>query len=151
MVIYKGEYLNNERTGKGKEYNVCGNLRFKGEYIKGKKWNGEEYYDNGNLRFKGEYINGKKWNGKEYPYMSDSISYELKGGDGFLTEYNEYGDIIFEGQYLNGERNGIGKEYIHNELKFEGEYLNGKRWNGVFYNKGNKSEYILKEGKGIVK
>ena len=48
-----------------KEYYSNGNLKFEGDYIKGKK-NGKAklYYENSNAKFEGEYINGKKWKGK---------------------------------------------------------------------------------------
>ena len=43
-IIYKGEYLNGERNGKGKEYNYNNELIFKGNYIKGKRNGiGKEY------------------------------------------------------------------------------------------------------------
>ena len=48
-LIFEGEYLNAERHGKGKEYNLIGNLLYEGEYLKGKrhgKGKGKEYYDN---------------------------------------------------------------------------------------------------------
>ena len=67
-ILFKGEDLNGERNGKGKEYDNSGAFIFEGEYLKGKKWNGNlkvyklkkgkgfirEYYDS-NLVFKGEY------------------------------------------------------------------------------------------------
>ena len=41
-LIFKGEYLNGERNGKGKEY-YKGKLIFEGEYLNGKKWNGKGF------------------------------------------------------------------------------------------------------------
>ena len=99
---FKGEYINGERNGKGKEY-----------------WDG-------NLIFEGEYLNGKQWNGKGY--NNNQIIYELKDGNGLVDtkyfkgeikngerngkEYNLLGKLIYEGEYLNGKRwNGNEKEY----------------------------------------
>ena len=48
-LSFEGEYLNAERHGKGKEYDLIGNLLYEGEYLKGKrhgKGKGKEYYDN---------------------------------------------------------------------------------------------------------
>ena len=99
-ISFEGEYLNGERNGKGKEYDLEGNLLFEGEYYKGKRWNGKGYDAKSN------------------------IVYELKDGKGYVKEYYK-GKLYFECEYANGEKNGKGKEYGLN--KYEGEYLNGKR------------------------
>ena len=58
---FKGEYLNGQKNGIGKEYNDEGQLIFKGEYINGQKNGfGVEYNEYGLVKFVGEYINGKK-------------------------------------------------------------------------------------------
>ena len=100
-IVFKGEYLNGTKNGKGKEYDRDLNLIFEGEYLNGIKWNGKIYDNNKN-------------------------AYELKEGKGYIKEYY-YDILIFEGQYLNGQRNGKGKEYDEGDLIFEGEYLNGQR------------------------
>ena len=45
---FEGEYLNDKRHGKRKEYNDKGKLIFDGEYLNGDRWNGEgeEYEKN---------------------------------------------------------------------------------------------------------
>ena len=43
ILIFEGEYLNGKRNGKGKEYNINGNLLFEGEYLNGKKVSGIGY------------------------------------------------------------------------------------------------------------
>ena len=85
-LVFKGEYLNEERNGKGNEYDKGEALIFDGEYINGKRWKGKgkEYFLNGKLKFEGEYLNGEK-NGKG-------------------KEYNKYGELIFDGNYLNGKK-----------------------------------------------
>ena len=158
-LIFEGEYLKGERSGKGKEYNNKGNLIFEGEYLKGKRngigkeynnnslgvlfkgkyfdgkrnGKGEKYFYNGNIEFKGEFLNGKMWNGILYS-LKGYYLYMFKNGKGRIKEYDEFTNkLIFEGEYLNGLRNGKCKEYYAGKLVFEGEYLNGKRWNGKGY------------------
>ena len=59
-MIFKGEYLNGERNGKGKEYGYEDKLVFEGEYLNGKRnGKGKEYDINGKLIYEGEYLNGK--------------------------------------------------------------------------------------------
>ena len=53
--------MNDKRSGKGKEYDFEGNLKYEGEYLYGNKnGKGKEYDDNGKLKFEGEFINGEK-------------------------------------------------------------------------------------------
>ena len=62
--MYEGEFLNEEKYGKGKEYNYKGNLKFEDEYLNGiKNGKDEEYNKDDKLKFIGEYINGER-NGK---------------------------------------------------------------------------------------
>ena len=103
-LIFKGEYLNGKRNGKGKKY-----------YKENKNGDG--------LKFEGEYLNGKKWNGKGYD-MYGELAYEIKNGSGYVKKYFGFNYLKFEGEYLNGEKNGKGKEYIYeihagHYLKFE--------------------------------
>ena len=156
-LIYKGEYANGQRNGKGKEYHENGIIKYSGEYLNGKRnGKGNEYYYSGELYFEGEYLNGKRWNGKGYD-VNGTIFYEIKNGSGNIMELTEDGgNILFEGEYLNGKRNGKGKEYYLEYpwakiIKFEGEYLEGKRWNGKGYDKKSNIVYELKNGKGYIK
>ena len=61
---FEGEYLNGERDGKGKKYDINGNLKFEGEYLNGKRWSGKrkEYNKYGKIIFEGQYLNGKRRN-----------------------------------------------------------------------------------------
>ena len=128
IIIFEGNYLNGKRSGKGKENDVDGTLMYKGEYLNGERnGKGKEYYWNKQLKFEGEYLNGKQWNGIGYEGKKKKL-YEMKNGKGFKKEYTCDFYFYFEGEYLNGEKNGKGKEYIDDDkLIFEGEYLNGKR------------------------
>ena len=125
ILIFKGEYLNRERSGKGKEceiycylYQKVYKLLFKGEYLNGKRWNGKgkEIDSFNNLTFTGKYLNGKKWNGKlSIGSVADGelIVEELINGKatGKVRKYL-YQSLIYEGEYSNGKKNGKGKEYF---------------------------------------
>ena len=85
-LMFEGEYLNGERNGKGKEY-WYGKLIFEGEFLNGERnGKGKEYKD-GELKFEGEYLNGVRWNGKGYD-ENGNILCELKNGAGKVKEYN---------------------------------------------------------------
>ena len=144
QLVFEGEYKNGKKNGKGKEFKDGYKLVFEGEYKNGYKSKGKEYYNNSKLYFDGDYISGVKCNGKGYD-ESGKIIFEIKNGKGKIKEYYNNNDY-YEGDYLNGEKCGIGKEYDKDgKLIYEGEYKNGKRWNG----KGkeyNKDGEIIYEG-----
>ena len=122
--------INNKKTN----FHIFNNgkLEFEGEYLNEKRnGKGKEYYNNGRLEFEGEYLNGKRWDGLIYNINGNKES-TITNGKGYIKEYDKYGKLKFEGEYLNGEKwNGKGKEYFYKgKLTFEGEYLNGKKWNG---------------------
>ena len=58
-LIFEGEYLNGERSGKGIEYYSNGQLKFKGEYLNGEKWDGEEIIYDGRFIYQNKYVKGK--------------------------------------------------------------------------------------------
>ena len=59
---FKGEYINGERNGQGKEYDEYGKLIFEGEYLNGERnGQGKEYdWFSDKLMFEGEYLNNKR-------------------------------------------------------------------------------------------
>jgi antitoxin component YwqK of YwqJK toxin-antitoxin module len=60
-LTFDGEFLNNERNGKGKQYDWEGKLIFEGEYLNGKKWIGKERkYNDKKLILEVDYLIGKK-------------------------------------------------------------------------------------------
>ena len=67
-IKYEGGYKNGKKNGKGKEYDwLSSNLIYEGEFLNGKKnGKGKDYYNNGIVFFEGEYLNGKKWDGILY-------------------------------------------------------------------------------------
>ena len=50
-LIYEGEYINGERNGKGKEYDIKNRIIYEGEYLKGKRHGKGKEYDNDNIIF----------------------------------------------------------------------------------------------------
>ena len=83
VLTFEGEYLNDKRNGKWREYDNVANLIFEGEYLNDKRnGKGKEYSCVGKLIFEGEYLNG------------------VRNGKG--KEYNYVGNLIFEGEYLKG-------------------------------------------------
>ena len=135
-----------KKNGKGKNYDINGNLLFEGEYLYGFILKGKQYIK-GKLEYEGEYLYYNKWNGKGYD-ENGNIKYELINGNGKVVEYFlEHGKLMFEGEYLNGKRNGKGKQYdIDGFLIYESEYLNGKmNGHGKEYYRGNlqfEGEYL---------
>ena len=170
--LFEGEYLNDIRYGKGRQYCENGNLKFEGEFIDNEIIADNKYdkngniiyqynnsnkirkafdFDSGNLKFEGEYLNDEKHGkGKEYNHNCN-ISFEGECLNGKKNakgkEYDLYGNLAFEGEYLNGLRNGKGKEYYDGNLEFAGEYLHDLR-NGKgkkYYTNGNirfEGEYL---------
>ena len=105
QLVFEGEYLNGKKHGIGKEYRY-GILRFEGEYLYNYKRKGKQYYPDDKLEFEGEFLYSKKWNGKGY-YYNEDISYELVNGSGKIKEYDEENNklqLIFEGEYLKGKK-----------------------------------------------
>ena len=89
IVIFKGEYLNGKKNGKGIEYFQNNKIKFEGEYLNGKKHGKGKEYNKYGLVYEGEYLNGKK--------------------HGKGKEFDKHKKLIYEGEYLNGKKNGKGK------------------------------------------
>ena len=100
-----GKYVVCEKNGIRKEYLLNTNkLIFKGEYLNGKRnGKGKEFYENGKLKFEGKYINGYKIKGKGY--NSDGNIILRLSENGKCEEYYKNGNLKFEGEYLKGKRN----------------------------------------------
>ena len=65
-LIFEGEFYDEQKNGKGKEYNEKGELLFEGEYKNGLRWKGKmQYYNSkGEIVFVGDYIDGNLCNDK---------------------------------------------------------------------------------------
>ena len=120
-IKFEGDFINDKRTGKDKEYNCQKRLIFEGEYLYDERKKGKEYVD-GTLEFEGEYLNNKKWNGKGYD-KNGNILYELHNGNGKIIQYDEIGLLIFKGNYLNGKKVGKVEEYNYNDDKKHKNYI----------------------------
>ena len=135
---YEGEYLNDEKNGKGKEYYLGGQLKFEGDYLFNYRRKGKEYYNGGNVSYVGEYLFSHKWTGKGYD-KEGNIIYELNEGNGEIKNFYDNGQLSFEAKLEKGEINGIAKEYnVDGHIIIEGEYKNEEKWNGILkeYSKG---------------
>ena len=155
-LIYKGEYINGKRHGKGIEYESKKNNNEEplNEENRGiyKKFS----YNHGLKRFEGEFKNGKRNGpGKIFNYLTNKLLFEgeyINGEkNGLGKDYNNYGELLFSGEYKNSIRTGKGKEYFNNGvILFDGEYLNGKKYNGYGYDINGELQYELKEGQGNI-
>ena len=64
ILIFEGEYVNGKRSGRGKEYNHKEKI-FEGQYAYDSKIRGK-FYHNNKLEFEGEFLFNKKWTGNGY-------------------------------------------------------------------------------------
>ena len=126
-LIFEGEYLHGERSGKGKEVDI---LEYEGEYLHGKRNGKGKVYYRDELRFEGEYLNNKR-HGKGKEYYRGKIMFDgeyFNDLEWIGTKYDYSGNLLYT---LTNDINGKGKEYFNNsKLRYEGNYLNGKR-NGI--------------------
>ena len=73
-MIYVGEYLHGERSGRGTEYDPENeNEIYEGEYLYGERNGKGTEYQNREIIFEGEYKNGKRYEGMEYWNYYDVI------------------------------------------------------------------------------
>ena len=110
-LLFEGEYLNGERNGKGKEYNWNDDLEFEGEYLNWvRNGKGKKYNYSGQLEFEDEYFDNMEWIGTRYD-QDGNIMYKVSNNiNGEVKEYDDDGKLRFEGEYKNGIRNGKGIE-----------------------------------------
>ena len=150
-LIYEGEFLNGERSGKGKILYKNGKINYIGQFLHGKKHGlGKEYDSNGELKFIGNYLYGEKnGKGKEICNIGyyDKIIFkgEFRNGNKWTGKgYDYYGKELFDLKDGKGYVKQIERRYnLFNFLIYEGEYLNG-----VKHGKGK--EYIENENKKII-
>ena len=130
-IIYDGEYKDNKKEGKGKEYNKKWQLIFIGEFTNGYRFKGKEFNENGELVFNGKYSKGLHFDGYRKEYIDEFLKFEGEIKNGLKLKGKEYdinGNIIFEGEYKDGQNYKCqkykGKERYYNGIIFEGEYKN---------------------------
>ena len=131
-LLFKGHYHNGERNGYGEEYIFSNikNKKYKGEYKDGKRNGyGKENYNY--HTFEGEFKNWKYWKGKykEEDYDWPEWTDEKRYYTILEAEYKE-GKIWNASGYINIQ-NGSGHGTIYdkntNEKLFEGIYLNSEK------------------------
>lgn len=103
--IYRGEFKNDQKTGKGEVTYKKGNEYYKGEF-KDNVINGQGEYKWGNGSwYRGDFIDGK---------MDGKGVYKMENG------------TMYEGEYHQGVREGKGKYKWSNGTIFEGIFIKGK-------------------------
>ena len=130
-LLFECEYKDGELNGKGKHYDSRGQIKFEGEYLKGKRWNGKGYNDKGEEEYE-----LKDGCGEIIQYCRGKLKFKGDCKDGICVGKEfEKDKVIFEGEYLNGKKHGKGKEYtLDGKLKYDGEYYNGEKWKGKAWN-----------------
>ena len=148
--IYKGDFLNGLRHGKGKDYR--NNSKYEGDFRKDKKCGkGKIVFDSGDI-YEGEF-NDNKFNGYGH-YIWFKNGHEYKGnylngkfhGEGFYRwGKNEY----YNGEYVNGVKEGEGEISYADGKKFFVNFTNGKpNGIGMFQDQdGNRCEVEFINGK----
>jgi antitoxin component YwqK of YwqJK toxin-antitoxin module len=125
------EFKNGYGVGKWeyyKENKLTVTVNFKDGYMEGEY---SELYKSGDLKEKGQYVKGQK-NGTWETYKSDGIIKLTEIFDnGSLTKKITYytdGSVDTERNFKNGKEDGIIKQYTwEGELKSEKNYVNGKQ------------------------
>ena len=98
---FEGEYLKRDKKDIDIPEFVLGKLAFEGEYLEEKRnGKGREYYE-GKLIFEGEYLKGQRWNGKgkEYWYYGKIEVAEKSVNTRKLKVFK-----VFEKEYIKGEK-----------------------------------------------
>ena len=125
---YKGEYVNNERTGKG-TYVWANGDRYTGDFMAGKRHGKGTYIWANGDRYEGEYVNDKR-HGKGTYIWANRDQYK---GDFFKGQRHGKGKLtwadgeIYEGAFAEGKRTGIGVYISSGGDRYEGYFEDGKR------------------------
>ena len=133
LLFCDKEFLNGIAHGKGKEYNIYGQLVSETEYLYGKLCGKLICYENNKL--------------------IKIIDIDSMIGDkinGYGKIFNEDGKLEYEGEVFKHIRIK-GRGYIKGILEYEGEYSFGKKWNGKGYDENGNIIYELINGNGKVK
>ena len=93
-ILYDGEYKNNLKEGKGKEFNKKGNLLYIGEFMNGYRYKGKEYNENGEIIFNGKYAKGFPYNGKLKEYIGNFLKFEGEIKNGLKIKGKEYDEFL---------------------------------------------------------
>ena len=128
LIFYKNmtdKYIIYEKDGIGKEYNLKGELLYKGQYHEGERnGKGEEYYLS-HIRYKAEYKDGKRNGYGEENKGEHTFKGEFKDGEYWNGKYKEEDCHYSESEWYPDE-----KRYY---TILEAEYKDGKIWNASGY------------------
>ena len=148
--IYKGDFLNGLRHGKGKDEGD--NMKYEGDFIKDKKCGkGKILFDSGDT-YEGEF-NDNKFNGyghyiwakNKNEYTGNYLNGKFHGEGRYQWGENEY----YNGEYVNGIKEGEGELSFKDGKKFYVNFTNGKpNGIGIFQDQdGNRCEVEFINGK----
>ena len=148
--IYKGDFLNGLRHGKGKDEGD--NMKYEGDFIKDKKCGkGKILFDSGDT-YEGEF-NDNKFNGyghyiwakNKNEYTGNYLNGKFHGEGRYQWGENEY----YNGEYVNGIKEGEGELGFKDGKKFYVNFTNGKpNGIGIFQDQdGNRCEVEFINGK----
>ena len=148
--IYKGDFLNGLRHGKGKDEGD--NMKYEGDFIKDKKCGkGKILFDSGDT-YEGEF-NDNKFNGyghyiwakNKNEYKGNYLNGKFHGEGRYQWGENEY----YNGEYVNGIKEGEGELSFKDGKKFYVNFTNGKpNGIGIFQDQdGNRCEVEFINGK----
>ena len=150
-VLYKGEFLDGEKSGKGEEESSEG--KFVGNFYHDKKnGKGKMIFKNSGDIYEGDYKNDLfdgqghyiwKLTGQEY---TGEYKNGLMHGKG-LYEWNE--GEFYRGDFVNGKKEGEGELHMDNGRSYIGPFVNGRpNGIGIFDNGINfKGEMEFIDGK----
>ncbi|CEM31529.1 unnamed protein product [Vitrella brassicaformis CCMP3155] len=171
-VIYKGEWKDGKRHGRGNEYAPCQVLNqqrsqyetkicvvYEGDFVDGKQHGEGEELTAAKVTYKGVWVNGvKKGDGvatgmpwEEYYYHGPGHSYyhgETQDGkpDGKGELRDTSNRVVYKGEWKNGKPHCRGTEFRHDgELMYEGEWANGTKTNR---GEGKVGDMELKDDNG---
>ena len=148
--IYKGDFLNGLRHGKGKDYRD--KIKYEGDFIKDKKCGkGKILFESGDT-YEGEF-NDNKFNGyghyiwakNKNEYKGNYLNGKFHGEGVYKWGENEY----YNGEYVNGIKEGEGELSFKDGKKFFVNFTKGKpNGIGTFQDQdGNRCEVEFINGK----
>ncbi len=153
-IIYNGEMLGGEYSGRGKLFDKNGSLKYSGEFQNGlKNGNGILYLDDsstisgefhndevvgsavhrgrdGRVLYNGGFKSGE-YNGKGTLYNNDGSYYsaEFKSGKpvGLISLYSKNAELIYRGELKNDSYAGNGTLYSNGDKVYEGAFADGQK------------------------
>ena len=148
--IYKGDFFNGLRHGKGKDYR--NGLKYEGDFNMDKKCGkGKILFESGDT-YEGEFSNNKFngyghyiWAKNKHEYKGNYLDGKFHGEGCYTWGENEY----YNGEYVNGIKEGEGELSFKDGKKFFVNFTNGKPDGiGMFQDQdGNRCEVEFINGK----